>query len=484
MLTFAACVVVGTILTQPVATPSPAAPGGSPAAEQLDWRSTEPPYLTRHVQLTRPEDFSRAGEAYFDHQKPARWVVFQAIPRPAAGQAPDANYGMYIAKLVRDAAGGVTGIETPTLISAPGSYNTCGWFHPSEPGVITWGSTVVAPTMTDAPGYSKDRRRYSWQFPPETEVVAFGVMDVWMDFQGQQVSASMQRWRRQNPGSELALIQPPPPPDYVRRSDPAPLFSRPGYDAEGSYSPDGRFYLYTHVDPANNDPNLWIFDTKTKAHTPIVTARGYDGGPFFHPDFPRTPWICYRSDRRGDNNLQLFIGEIALGNDADPSVPIGLAREIQVTDDADIVNWCPYWHPTGGYLVFASSAVSHANYEVFAIKVDQALFPTRTPAAAGEGKDATPAAKPEDGATPPALATPAKDWPRVRVTSATGFDGLPAFSADGTLMMWTSQRGPKLEGEQRPSSQLWIAEVVGEPAWNATPRTPAPRTTTPPAPSP
>ncbi|MBX9737216.1 MAG: hypothetical protein K2X32_09850, partial [Phycisphaerales bacterium] len=140
--------------------------------------------------------------------------------------------------------------------------------------------------------------------------------------------------------------------------------------------------------------------------------------------------------------------------------------------------------PTGGYLVFASSAVSHANYEVFAIKVDQALFPAKTPAAAGEGKDAAPAVKPEAAATPPALATPAKDWPRVRITSATGFDGLPAFSADGTLMMWTSQRGPKLEGEQRPSSQLWIAEVVGEPGWNATARTPASRATTPPAPTP
>ncbi len=428
----------------------------------LDWRTLEAPYLTRYVQLTKPEDFSRAGEAYFDHQKPARWVVFQAIPRPAPGQAPDTNYGMYIAKLARDAAGVVTGIETPTLISAPGSYNTCGWFHPTRSGVITWGSTMVAPTMTDAPGYSRDRRRYSWQFPPETQVVSESQPECLADTLYAIRLESDKRWAREHPG------EPPQQPSMGALNpnralvgfEPGPLFSRPGYDAEGSFSADGRFYLYTHVDPANNDPNLWIFDTTTKSHTPIVTARGYDGGPFFHPDFPNTPWICYRSDRRGDNNLQLFIGEIAMGNDGDPSVPIGLAREIQVTDDEGIVNWCPFWHPTGVYLVFASSAVSHANYEVFAIKVDRGTVAPRP---------AAPGAKPEEGASTqvPATMVPVSEWPRVRVTSATGFDGLPAFSADGGLMMWTSQRGPMIAGEQRPSSQLWIAEVVGEPAWNA-----------------
>ena len=41
-----------------------------------------------------------------------------------------------------------------------------------------------------------------------------------------------------------------------------------------------------------------------------------------------------------------------------------------------------------------------------------------------------------------------------------GFDGLPVFSDCGTSMIWTSQRGPKVEGEERPSSQVWVARVV------------------------
>jgi hypothetical protein len=30
-------------------------------------------------------------------------------------------------------------------------------------------------------------------------------------------------------------------------------------------------------------------------------------------------------------------------------------------------------------------------------------------------------------------------------------------------MIWTSQRGPAVEGEMKPSSQLWIARVNGSP---------------------
>ena len=40
---------------------------------------------------------------------------------------------------------------------------------------------------------------------------------------------------------------------------------------------------------------------------------------------------------------------------------------------------------------------------------------------------------------------------------ASGADILPVFSPDGTYMMWTGQRGPLGEGDEKPTSQLWIA---------------------------
>jgi len=47
-----------------------------------------------------------------------------------------------------------------------------------------------------------------------------------------------------------------------------------------------------------------------------------------------------------------------------------------------------------------------------------------------------------------------------RITHAAGADVLPVYSFDGRNLLWTSQRGPKAQGEERPSSQLWVASWV------------------------
>ena len=45
----------------------------------------------------------------------------------------------------------------------------------------------------------------------------------------------------------------------------------------------------------------------------------------------------------------------------------------------------------------------------------------------------------------------------VQITRANGADILPVFSPDGKYMMWTGQRGPLGDGDERATSQLWIA---------------------------
>jgi Tol biopolymer transport system component len=203
------------------------------------------------------------------------------------------------------------------------------------------------------------------------------------------------------------------------------MFERRGYTAEASWSPDGRHVLYAQVDPEKSrglgrpDADLFVFDAKTETHTPLVVADGYDGGPFFSPD---GRWICYRSDRRGDNLLQLFIAELAFDDAEDPGRITGIEREVQLTDNRH-VNWAPYWHSSGDFLVYTTSRLGHFNYEVFALPVFG-----------------------DDGSV-------LKDAGHARVTEASGFDGLPVFSPDGRYLMWTSQRGDS------GSSQVWIAEV-------------------------
>lgn len=372
----------------------------------------EAPLLRDHVQLTFDRDFVKAGESYFSPD--ARWVIFQAVPVPPEGERPSAHYSMYVAPVQRDAESRITGLGPAILISPPGSAATCGWFHPAEPGVAIMGCTWVEPSNAEVPGYQRAGSRYAWSFPREMDIYRVSFDD------------------RTEPSTEAVKTFSIPAASVAR------LVTADGYSAECSYSPDGRYVLYAQVDPAKEgkpDADLWILDTHTGINHLIVAAPGYDGGPFFSPSGRS---IVYRSDRRGDDRLQVFLADLEFDQTGAPRV----TREVAITDNDD-VNWAPYFHPSGKFLVFTSSAAGHMNYEVLAVALDPS------------------------GAEP----TPPGKRARRRVTFASGFDGLPAFTPDGSWMIWTSQRGSEgADGSiARGSSQLWAARVAtpDEAAWTA-----------------
>jgi TolB protein len=388
-----------------------AQPPASTPVPPLDWAKLEAPLLTNHRQLTFRDRFVKAGESYFSPD--GTWVIFQAIEAVEAGKDPDPYYAMFVARL----DGGA--FKDVRRMSPPGSANTCGWFHPTQP-LLLFGSTITTPKEEVSSGYQRGTSRYRWAFPSEMEVV-------------------------------LAPLAPVLPGEAFPTNEVVPVFSRPNYDAECTFDASGRFVLYAHIEdapkdadpksPPKPDANIYIHDTVTKKDIPIVVAPGYDGGPFFSPD---GRWICYRSDRRGNDELQLFVAKLAFVKDAaGVEVPTGIEREYQITDNAH-VNWCPFFHPKGDFLVYATSEVGHQNYEIFAVEIPKGKL------------DA--AAKHFDGknVVVPGLRT-------VRLTHADGADVLPAFNADGTKMIWCSQRGPKIEGEPRASSQVWIADWTGTP---------------------
>jgi len=380
---------------QPPAAPSP---GASPAQPAATPSPAEAGLLRHAVEITKRERFLKAGEQYFSPD--GNWIIFQAIEVPPAGQRPETYYQMYVARLTRE-GGRVVGIEEPIRLSSPGSSNTCGWFHPREPGVVMFGSTIVPPAMQDVPGYQRGTGRYVWQFHTE------------MDIHSMSVAGML------TPGAGA-----PDKPELI--------FGRPGYDAEGSWSSDGRFVLYAAYDRARSEKlsrnhlDILVYDTKTGKHHALVTADGYNGGPFFSPDDKA---ICFRSDRAGNNLLQVYVATLRY----EDGVPVAIDREYAITAN-EHVNWAPFWHPSGKFVVYGSSEFGHQNYEVVAAPVDfEAL---------------------SKGMTPDRI-------PHHRITFTEGADLLPVFSPDGSLMMWTAQRGGLAEGEARPSSQIWIAEWIG-----------------------
>ncbi len=362
--------------------PQPTAAQGEPSPS-VDWQAAESPRLSNATQLTFGDRFTRAGEAYFSPDESK--IVFQAIEVPAPGSEPSPFYAMFVADLVStDSRPSLANIRR---VSPDGSANTCGWFDQSDPTRLLFASTVVPPTDEETPGYQRGSGRYRWAFPREMRVVSVPL------------------------DGSMAL-----PPTAASLT--SVVGDGQGYVAEGSLSPDGRWLAYCRM--ADGDANLHVLDRSTGKDLPLVTARGYDGGPFFSPCGKR---ICYRSDREGNDLLQLFVADLAF--DATGAIT-GVARERQLTRD-DSVNWAPFWTPDGAFLVYATSREGHQNYEVFAVPVP--------------AFDATPAAS---GAVP----TP------VRITHAAGADVLPVVSKSGRRLLWTSKRAA--DG----TAQLWIADFV------------------------
>lgn len=340
--------------------------------------SAEDAFLGECFQLTTSDRFAKAGEAYFSPD--GTRVIFQAVEQVGEGEVADEFYGMYLGELAF--TDGRPELRDVRRVSPPGSANTCGWFDPQDPNLIWFASTVEPPREeTDAPGYQRSGR-YKWMFPPQMRVVKF----------------------------DLRKGEPTPENLEVVAGDGT------SYVAECSISPDGRYLLYCTLSTGQGD--LFVRDLKTGTDVPLITAPGYDGGPFFSPDGKR---ICYRSDRHNNNYLQLFVADLLFNEDGDI---IGVEREHQVTDNRH-VNWAPFWHPDGRHLVYATSQMGHRNYEVFIVD-----------------------AMSEHDAEPPRerYGTALR-----RITSFEGADVLPAFDAKGRYMMWTSQQDPS------GTSQLWIA---------------------------
>jgi Tol biopolymer transport system component len=192
-------------------------------------------------------------------------------------------------------------------------------------------------------------------------------------------------WKPDGPASKDGLV------DLARRR----LTDNNAYDAEGAYSPDGKWIVFTSN--RTGDLELYVMQPDGTGVVQLTHTKGYDGGAFLSPDGKR---LVYRSDRKGNDLLQIFVSDVEYDRTGNI---VGLKNERQLTNDAN-VNWGPYWHPDGRHIVYATSAHGHQNYELYLMR--------------------------DDGSA------------RRRVTYWNGFDGLPAFSPDGKWLMWSSKRSP------------------------------------------
>lgn len=325
---------------------------GSPA----DVRKQEAEHLGNIRQVT--SGLPRAGEGYFSPD--GRSIVYQAYP---------VGYPFY--QIYTQSLDG----GTPTRISTGRGRTTCSYFS-VDGSRILFASSHLDPHMAETERKARElaaqggRRRYEWDFDPYMDIYTVN---------------------RDGTG--------------LKR-----LTDAPGYDAEGSYSSDGRHIVFTSS--RDGDPDLYIMDADGSNVRQLTDVDGYDGGPFFSPD---NQWVIFRSDRQKEHMLQLF----AISADG--------KTEVQLTDNLNQVNWCPYFHPSGDYLIWSGADYSQgprspaAKFQLFTLDLEWS-----------------------DGTVRPGDVT--------QITFDTAQDVLPVFSPDGTKLMWTSTRSD--DG----TSQLWMAD--------------------------
>ena len=307
----------------------------------------------------------RSGEGYFSAD--GRLMIFQSEREPG-----NPFYQMY----VLDMESGDTVRVSPGV-----GKTTCGWLHPDGRRVL-FASTHEDPQAKAKQDEELAKRaagtagRYEWSFDEHYDIYE-------ADREGR-----------------------------VLRN----LTQAQGYDAEGSWSPDGRLIVFAsnrHAYGAAPSPDdqaklatdpshfmdLYLMGADGSGLRRLTNEPGYDGGPFFSPDGQRIVWRHFSAD-----GVTAEIWTMRVD---------GTDRR-QVTRSG-VMSWAPFYHPSGEYIVYASNAQGMANFELYLVDVEGRHEP-------------------------------------VRVTHSEGFDGLPVFLPDGRRIAWASKRTADR------SAQLFIAD--------------------------
>lgn len=315
-------------------------------------------YLTEIKQFTL--EGKRAGEGYFSAD--GRYITFQS-------EREEGNpfYQIY----VKDLQTGETQRVSPGY-----GKTTCSWIHPSNQKVL------FSSTHLDSKAKAKQKaelefratgkqKRYAWDYDENFDIFA-------TNLKGQNV----QRLTRAK-----------------------------GYDAEGSYSPDGQWIAFASnrkgyekglskedqkrfaVDPSYM-MDIYIMKADGSEVKQLTNTLGYDGGPFFSPDGKKITWRRFTPD---GHSAEVF------------TMNIDGSEQKQLTQ-LKAMSWAPFFHPSGDYIIFTTNLHGYQNFELYIVDTDGSHSP-------------------------------------VGVTNMDGFDGLPVFTPDGQNLAWSRSTGRSNEAQ-------------------------------------
>ena len=310
------------------------------------------------------------AEAYWS--KDGKQLVFQSDWSEINSQGCDQIYVMNVD------GSPISGDSKYQLVSTGKGRTTCSYFMPDER--IVYGSTHEGSLECPPPVFA-NQGRYVWPI--------YDTYDIYTA----------------NPdGSDTQL-----------------LISGPGYDAEATVSPDGKYVIFTST--RSGDLELWRYEIETRDLLQLTDELGYDGGAFFSNDSQKIVWRASRPQGERATVYQELLSQ----NLVEPgALNIFIAdidgSNVQQVTDLPGANWAPFFHPDGERILFTSNHHIEGGriFDIFIINVD------------GTGME--------------------------QVTYSGTFDAFPMFSYDGKYLAFSSNRN--IERVESRDTNVFVAEWV------------------------
>ena len=266
--------------------------------------------------------------------------------------------------------------EMPHLVSTGKGRTTCSYFLPGD-STIVYASTHLADSACP-PVPERNDGKYVWPIYESFDIFV-------ADLEGNIV---------------------------------AQLTDEPGYDAEATVSPKGDKIVFTSM--RTGDLELFTCDIDGSNVKQITDELGYDGGAFFSPDGSQ---LIFRSSRpKTEEEIKEYKDLLAEGLVQPTNMELYICNadgsELRQLTDLGNANWCPFFHPSGEKVIFASNYASKRGFpfNLYMINVD------------GSGL--------------------------TRITHDETFDAFPVFSNDGKHLVFSSNRN---NGGTRETN-LFVAE--------------------------
>lgn len=208
------------------------------------------------------------------------------------------------------------------------------------------------------------------------------------------------------PGYDLYTVQ-------SDGSDLKPLAAAPGYDAEATAAPNGKWIVFTSE--RSGDVDLWRMDLDGSHLIQLTDRVGYDGGGVFSPDSSKIAWRTnYPVGESGIASYKALVKDhLVEPMQMDIWVMNADGTHKQQVTHLPGAAFAPIFTPDGKSLVFASNHHDNAGkgrgFDLFRIHLD------------GTGLE--------------------------RLTFTGTFNSFPHFSPDGKKLLWVSGRvmnGPRL----------------------------------------